>query len=96
VAVVPAGQAPYAPPFNLLSFERSGQDIELSWETVMNNKYRIQVSSDLSNPGWDTNIHATGTSETFRTNLLGLFSYDPSFDPDAPLFFRIHSEPYVP
>jgi len=106
VAVVPAGQAPYAPPFNLLTFERSGQDIELSWETVMNNKYRIQVSSDLSNPGswsyvqwnpkWDTNIHATGTSETFRTNLLGLFSYDPSFDPDAPLFFRIHSAPYVP
>ena len=72
----------------------------------MNNKYRLQVSSDLSNPAswsfvqWnpkvDTNIHATGTSHTFQTNLLSLFSYDPSFDPDAPLFFRIYSEPYVP
>ncbi len=106
VAVVPAGQSGYAPPFSILSFDRSHQDIRLKWETVMNNKYRLQVSSDLSNPAswsfvqWnpkvDTNIHATGTSHTFQTNLLSLFSYDPSFDPDAPLFFRIYSEPYVP
>lgn len=105
-AVVPQGQGNPMPPYRITSLTRANQDILLQWDTVMNNKYRIQVSSDLFNPAawsyvqWspkmDTNIHAPGTSYTFQTNLLSLFSYDPSFNPDAPLFFRIHSETYVP
>lgn len=106
VAVVPEGQSDDMPPFYITQFVRTNQEILLSWETVMNNKYRIQVSRDLANPaGWtwvrwspylDTNIHAPGTNYTFRTNLLSLFSYDPAFDPNAPLFFRIYAERYVP
>jgi hypothetical protein len=69
----------------------------------MNNRYRIQVSTNLSSWSWlqltpyvDTNFQATGTTFTFATNLLALFSYNPTFDPQAPLYFRIHSTPFVP
>jgi len=106
VALVPQGSGNPMPPYQITSFARANQDILLQWDTVMNNKYRIQVSSDLFNPAawsyvqwnpkWDTNIHATGTSYTLQTNLLSLFSYNPSFNPNAPLFLRIRSEPYVP
>lgn len=106
VAVVPQIQANPMPPYQITAFERAGPEVLLQWDTLMNNKYRIQVCSDLTvpggwsfvewNPKWDTNIHAPGTSYTFRTNLTALFGYDPSYDPDAPLFFRLYSEPYVP
>jgi hypothetical protein len=106
VALVPQIQPDPTPPYQITSFARAGQDLCLQWTTVMNNKYRIQVSPDLSNPEawsfvqwhprWDTNIYAPGTNYVFRTNLTALFSYDPSFDPEAPLFFRIYSEPYEP
>jgi len=104
VAVVPAGQTEYMPPYKIVAFARTNQDITLTWETVMNNQYRLQCSTNVSDPSsWvfvqrspylDTNWAATATSFTFKTNLLSLFSYDPGFDPSAPLFFRIHSTSY--
>lgn len=107
------GQPAYLPPYKILSFTRTGPDVALTWESVMNNRYRIQASQDISNPsGWvmldrepnvDTNLVATGTSFTFKTNVASLLYYDsfltkvPQYlDPDAPLFLRIYSEPFVP
>jgi hypothetical protein len=98
VAVVPAGQTEYLPPYEVVSLARANQDIRLTWETVMNNRYRLQCSKDLSSWSWvqrspslDTNFFATGPTFTFKTNLSSLFSYDPTFDPTAPLFFRVYS-----
>jgi len=106
VSVVPQGVSNPLPPYQITSFVRANEDIVLQWSTLMNNKYRIQISTDATAPGswtyvqWnpkvDTHIQAPGSNYTFQTNLLSLFSYNPSFDPDAPLFFRIHSEPFVP
>jgi hypothetical protein len=112
VSVIPAGQTEYLPPYNILAFERANQDIMLKWQTVMNNRYRIQASQNVSDPNaWkmlerelnvDTNYFATGTNYTFRTNMGGLFYYNPPatipqyFDPNLPLFFRIHSTSFTP
>jgi hypothetical protein len=102
VAVVAVGQPTYMPPYNILAFTRTNQDISLTWQTVMNNRYRLQSSTDLSTWSWvqraptlDTNFLATGTAITFKTNLTSLFTYDPNFDPTAPLFFRIYSTPFT-
>jgi hypothetical protein len=112
VSVMPVGQTEYLPPYKILSFARTNLDFTLQWQTVMNNRYRLQASTNLSDPNsWvmverqssipgaaklDTNFFATGTSFTFKTNLTSLFSYDPAFDPSAPLFFRIHSTSFQP
>jgi hypothetical protein len=113
VCVMPVSQTnEYLPPYKILSFERANQDITLQWQTVMNNRYRLQASTNVSDPNsWvmverqssipgaaklDTNFFATGTSFTFKTNLTSLFSYDPAFDPNKPLFFRIHSTGFQP
>jgi hypothetical protein len=112
VSVIRAGQTEYMPPYKILAFARTNQDITLQWQTVMNHRYRLQASTNVSDPNsWamverqsnipgaanlDTNIFATGTSFTFKTNLTSLFSYDPAFDPNAPLFFRIHSTSFQP
>jgi hypothetical protein len=106
VSVMPEGQTEYLPPYKVLGFERANQDVTLTWQTVMNNRYRLQASTNPADPlswSWvqrspnlDTNFFATGTSFTFKTNLLSLFSYDPAFDPSAPLFFRIHSTSFQP
>ncbi len=107
VAVVPAGQSEYAPLYRIVSCVRSNQDLTLTWESVMNNSYRIQYARDLSAPvaSWpfvewspkvDTNLYATGSIYTFKTNLTCMFSFDPAFDPTAPLFFRITSRGYQP
>lgn len=106
VSVIPVGQTNYLPPYKVLSFARTNQDITLKWQTAMNNKYRIQCSTNILNPlawSWvrrspslDTNFAATSTNFTFKTNLTSLFSYDPSFNPDKPLFFRIHSTSWTP
>jgi hypothetical protein len=101
VSLMRAGQPEYLPPYKIVSFARTNQDIEMTWETVMNNRYRIQYSTNLSNPMvWlerrkdlDTNIFAIGTTLSFQTNLL---SYSPSFNTNAPLFFRIYSESFKP
>jgi hypothetical protein len=106
VSVIRAGQTEYLPPYRIVSFARTNQDITLQWQTVMNNRYRLQASTNVSDPmSWtwverspylDTNFFATGTSYTFQTNLLSLFSYDPAFDLNAPLFFRIYSTSFQP
>jgi hypothetical protein len=106
VSVIPAGQTGYLPSYKILSFGRTNQDISLQWQTVMNNRYRLQASTNPADPlAWtwverspylDTNFFATGTSFTFKTNLTSLFSYAPAFDPIAPLFFRIHSTSFQP
>jgi hypothetical protein len=96
----------FLPPYKIVSLTRSNQDLMLSWESVMNNSYRIQYTRDLSDPAswafvkWgpklDTNLYAAGVTYTFKTNLASLFSFDPAFDPAAPLFFRISSRGYQP
>jgi len=106
VSVVPVGQSEYVPPCQMVSCIRSNMDITLSWNSVMNNHYRIQYTRNLFDPAswewvrWspsvDTNLYATGTNYTFKTNLACLFSFDPAFDPDAPLFFRIYQRGYQP
>jgi hypothetical protein len=106
VAVVPVGQSEYAPPYSILSCVRSNLDLTLTWESVMNNRYRIQYSRNLSDPGswswvnWgpkvDTNLYATGATYTFKTNLACMFAFDPSFDPAAPVFFRLYQRGYEP
>jgi hypothetical protein len=106
VAVVPTGQSEYLPAYKILSCTRSNLDLTLTWQSVMNNRYRIQYTRDLFNPAswsfvqWspklDTNLYASGTNYTFTTNLACLFSYDPSVDLTKPLFFRIYSRGYQP
>ncbi len=101
VAVVPAGQTEYMPPYKIVSLARTNQDVSLTWETVMNNRYRPQYATNISEPmSWysvergprlDTNFFATGTSFTFKTNLLSMFASDPSFDTNGPLYFRVQS-----
>jgi hypothetical protein len=96
----------FLPPYKIVSLTRSNEDLTLSWESVMNNSYRIQYTSDLFDPAswafvkWspklDTNLYATGVTYTFKTNLVRLFSFDPAFDPNVPLFFRIFSGSYQP
>ncbi len=104
VSVVTAGQTEYMPPYKMLSILRTNQDITLNWESVMNNQYRLQYSTNVSDPNsWyfvqlnpylDTNYFAAGTNFTFKTNLLSMFAFDPAFDPAAPLYFRIYSTSY--
>jgi hypothetical protein len=112
VCLMPVGQTEYMPPYNIVSVARTNQNITLQWQAVMNNRYHIQASTNISDPNsWvmvprqpsnpgaaklDTNLFATGTSLTFKTNLVSLFSYDPAFDLSAPLFFRIHSTSFQP
>lgn len=88
VSVVPEGQTGYLPAYEIVSAERNGQDIKLEWETVRNNRYRIQASTNVADaaswfplersPRLDTNFVATGTSFTFKTNVASLFYYDPT------------------
>jgi hypothetical protein len=106
VSVVPTGQSGYQPPYNLLSCTQSNQDLTLTWQSVRNNRYRIQYTRDLSDPAswafvqWspklDTNLYATGPTCMFKTNLACLFGYEPSVDVTKPLFFRIYSRAYEP
>ncbi len=106
VSLMLVGQPDYTPPYRILSFARANEDVTLQWQTVMNSRYRIQVSTNVSesmswswlqrSPYLDTNFAAPGTNFTFTTNLVNLFSYDPAFDVSAPLYFRIYSEPFKP
>jgi hypothetical protein len=106
VSVVEAGQTDFQTPYNIVSCIRTNLDFTLTWQTVMNNSYRIQCSKNPSDPAswsyvaWspylDTNLYAPGATLTFKTNLANLFSYDPSFNLGAPMFFRIHAQNYQP
>ena len=96
----------FLPPYQIVSLTRTNQDIALTWESVVNNSYRLQYTRNLSDPwSWafvkwspklDTNLYATGVTYTFKTNLACLFSFDPAFDPAVPLFFRLSSLGYQP
>jgi hypothetical protein len=107
VAVMPEGQTESPmPEYQIVAFARSNQDLTLTWETLMNNRYRLQYSTNLSDPAawaWverspylDTNFFATGPTFTFQTNLASLFAFNPAVDLEAPLFFRIHSTSFKP
>ena len=107
VSVVPAGQTSYQPNFNITSVTRTNQDITLTWQSVMNNSYRLQFSTNLSedpnswtwiqwSPAVDTNLYATGAVFTFKTNLTAMFAYDPTIDTAGPLFFRIRGQSFKP
>jgi hypothetical protein len=106
-AVMLDGAQPPPPSFRILSLAESNQDLTFQWETVMNNSYRIQVSSDLSDPNswgtflgpypWqDPDFLATGTNFTFTTNLVANRFGNPNYDLGVPLFFRIFSQSYDP
>jgi len=103
---VPSNLPEFLPVYRTVSIARSNRDIALTWESVPNNRYRLQVSQNLQNPAswswvtWspklDTNLYATGTFLTFKTNLDCLFASDPSVDLTKPLFFRVFSRSYEP
>jgi hypothetical protein len=99
VSVMPVGQTEYLPPYKILALTRTNQDITLQWQTVMNNRYRIQASTNPSDPNsWamieralnvDTNFMATGTTFTFKTNVAALFYYDPP-SVRVPVYFDLN------
>ena len=107
-----AGQPDYTPPYQVTSFTRDANSVSLTWETVMNTLYRIQMSTDIGDPNswkllgreWnmDPKYAATGTSFTFKTNLASLYytngaSRNPIYlDPNVPVFFRISSQTFQP
>jgi hypothetical protein len=88
VAVMLPGQTP--PPFRLVSLTVTNPAaITLKWETVVNNTYDLEASANLGS--WSklrSDLLATGTSLTFRTNLAA--------PPGAPQLFRAASHNYVP
>ena len=100
------GQTSYLPPYKIVSLGRTNQNLALAWETVMNNRYRMQYAQDiLTPPPWpwvdlgparDPKLAASGASYTLKTNLLSLFTFDPTFNPNGPLYFRIYSDPFQP
>lgn len=87
VSLMPVGPSNDMPPYKILALEHTGQDIALTWESVMNNRYRIEASQDVSDPNsWvmlerelnvDPKLFATSTNFSFKTNLSSLFYYDP-------------------
>jgi len=88
VAVMPVGQSPS--PFKIVSLTLSNQNsATFTWESVMNNTYRIDASANLLN--WSTlrdDLLVAGTNSTFTTNLT---------IPSASLkFFRMLSKNYQP
>lgn len=94
-------------PYQILSLVCTNQNLTLTWQAIMNNSYRILTSTDPTAPlsAWsyvqwrpdlDTNLYALSPTYTFQTNLSCLFAYNPSYNPNAPLFFRISSQNYQP
>jgi hypothetical protein len=91
VSVMPA-ESTGPPPFRILSVGLTNEVATLTWETVVNNTYQVEFSSDFSSWSRLTNkLVALGTNMTFTTGTSGF----PGA-PDAPQFFRILSEDYVP
>ncbi len=107
VAVVPEGQTDFQPPYSIVSFDHTGPDVGLLWETVMNNRYRIQASANVADPAswhWverspllDTFFSALGTSLTFTTNVPSMFYYDPPAPSLPPEWrTRVYFDPDAP
>jgi hypothetical protein len=102
VAVMPVDPQPPPPP-RILAFSITNGTVTLEWETVLNNYYRIETTTNLSdaaswttfirNPYVDPDFLATGSRMSFSTNL---FRNDPNYDPTRPRFFRVVAQPYVP
>jgi hypothetical protein len=70
------------PSYKILSLSLANQTATIQWETVSNQVYRIEATSDLSTSNWTTfqdNLLATGTNLTFTTNVMV-----------SPQYFRIH------
>jgi len=88
VAVMAPGQSPPSFRIGFLSLS-DPTSTTFEWETVMNNTYRIDVSSNLQ--AWSIfrdELLATGTNLTFTTNL--------TMGSNAAKFFRILSKNYQP
>lgn len=49
VAVMPAGQTEYTPPYGIDSFALTNQTATIEWGTVSNHIYGVETSSDLTN-----------------------------------------------
>ena len=61
---------PFTQPFALTAFDRSNQDVVLTWQSVPGQSYRVETSADLTN--WLTladALLATTGSFTFGTNF---------------------------
>lgn len=102
VSLMPVNPQPPPPP-RILSCVISNHILTLEWETLLNNYYRIETTTNLSdtaswttfirNPYVDPDFLATGSRMSFRTNL---FANDPAYDPMQPRFFRIVARAYEP
>ena len=80
VAVMPAGQTEYTPPYAIDSFALANQTATIKWETVSNHIYGIEASSDLTNWSYfQLFLVATGNDMTVTNNVSG-----------DPQYFRIH------
>ena len=88
VSVMLPGQTP--PPFRMVSLTVTNPTaITLKWDTVMNNTYDLEASATLGSwSKFQSDLLATGTSLTFRTNWAAA--------PGVPQFFRALSRNYVP
>ena len=106
-AVMLDGAQPAPPAYKIVSLTQTNQDLTFSWQTVMNNRYRIQVSMDPLDPySWktfvgpypwiDPDFIAPGTNYTFTTNVIANSVGNNFYNPDSPLFFRIFSQSYNP
>jgi hypothetical protein len=82
VGVTELSTQPPNPAYRILSLSLANQTATIKWETVSNQVYRIEASSELSTSNWATfhdNLLATGTNLTFTTNVTV-----------SPQYFRIH------
>jgi len=88
VAVMLPGQTPA--PFRMVALTVTNQTaVTFRWETVMNNTYDLEASSNLGSwSKFHSDLLATGTSLTFSTNVAAA--------PGVPRFFRSLSHNYVP
>ena len=87
VAVMLPGQS--LPPFRILSLSLANEtNAVFKWETVMNNTYRIDVSSNLLTwSPFKADLLATTTNLIFATNVPVM---------KTPRFYRINSRNYQP
>lgn len=74
---------PYTKPFRLTSFALSSQTASFQWKTIIGQKYRVEISTNLSN--WSvlaSNLVGTGAPFDFSTNVVS-----------NARFFRVYAGP---